>query len=178
MIAMSIAHNYLTFQNDREFFERQYMASLHFREMFQRRVAELHPNGAPEPEYPANRNTKPLYGWVPGLNGSYFPPMIQSILHETTADLRHRARVLFADAMEQTAKEAKISNRYDVFIVWSVRALGNPLRDQATSRAEGIVNIENEIISGLIFGATDVAGNIAHLIAGHIEDLQRDEQAA
>ena len=80
--------------------------------------------------------------------------------------------------MEQAAKTHKVSSRFDVVLVWSVRALGNPMRDQATSRAEGIVNIENEIISGLLSAQTDVAGNIAHLIAGHIEDLERDEATA
>lgn len=178
MIALSIAHNLIQFKRDREFFEQQYMAARFFREQFQAKVAEMYPDGAPEPEYPPERNSKILYGWIPGMNGSYFPPMIQSILHETTCDLRHRARVLFADAMEQAAKTHKVSSRFDVFLVWSVRALGNPMRDQATSRAEGIVNIENEIISGLLSDQTDVAGNIAHLIAGHIEDLERDEATA
>lgn len=179
MIALSIAHNLIQFKRDREFFEQQYMAARFFREQFQAKIAEMYPDGAPEPEYPAERNSKVLYGWIPGMNGSYFPPMIQSMLHETTCDLRHRARVLFADAMEQAAKMHKINNRYDVFIVQAVRLLDKPMATPEQSRAEGILSIEGLIIDWLSTGFTRRSPQfIADMIAIEITRLQEDEATA
>ena len=164
MIALSVRYNLLSFARDREYLKERYMMARFMRDQFREKIAKQYPSGAPEPVLPATWKNWETAG------------LVMSILHEITCDQKHAARVLFADAMQAAADQQGVSSRFDVFLVWHARVNSNAPVAQEDARAYGILDIEQEIISGLIHGQTDVAGNIAFVIAGAIEDLEREEK--